>query len=81
VSPPVYCCSKSGCRNGQACVNTNGTSGTCKPECKVRCDCPQGQDCFSGNCFARAGAYCCDKAGCPKGQACQSKTGSNSVCK
>ncbi len=80
VSPPVYCCSKTGCRAGQACVTATGSSSTCPVQCRVRCDCPQGQDCFRGNCFTRRGAYCCDKPGCPRGQACRTRSNQSGTC-
>lgn len=80
VSPPVYCCSKSPCQPGQACVKTDGSTATCAVQCRTRCDCQQGFDCFNGACFRRTGAYCCNKSGCPAGQSCQDTNGRTSVC-
>ena len=77
---PVYCCGKSGCRPGQACVNSNGTASTCAVQCKTHCDCNQGHMCSGGTCYRRPGFYCCDKAGCQSGNVCVDKNGLYSSC-
>lgn len=73
----AYCCNKSGCPKGARCRNAQGAYSVCggppaPQKCKVRCDCPQGQDCQSGKCVRTPNrVYCCNKSGCPPRFACR----------
>ncbi|TNE52155.1 MAG: hypothetical protein EP343_01790 [Deltaproteobacteria bacterium] len=81
--PQTYCCSNAGCPTGQACKDTSNKWGTCsgQPACTSPCDCPQGRDCFRGQCIQVSPAvYCCDNVGCPSGQICYNKSNQQSVC-
>ncbi|MDX9724099.1 MAG: hypothetical protein RBU37_25350, partial [Myxococcota bacterium] len=83
ANPPVYCCENSGCPANQPCVDASGAAGTCARQCTVNCDCPQGQLCTaSGLCVQGVEpAYCCEKEGCPLGEACTSIEGESSTCR
>lgn len=50
-------------------------------DCRVSCDCPQGERCLRNRCVpAVPGAYCCSKTGCPDGLACTFPDGSAGFC-
>ena len=70
------------CENGRwACVAD--PSIACKtPVCTGHCDCPQGMMCAAGGlCVAgKAPVYCCDRKGCPSGQPCYHRDGSQGTC-
>lgn len=85
VHPPVYCCSKTSCPSGQACVDSKGQRGFCPTTtCKTACDCNlQGQSCINGRCVIVTGAarvYCCNKQYCPAGQKCEDTQGNLKLC-
>lgn len=83
VFPAVYCCGASGCPTGQACKDKSNVWSTCagQPACKSPCDCPQGQDCYRGQCIQISPAvYCCDNVGCPPGQTCYDSSNQQSFC-
>jgi len=84
VTPPAYCCSKSGCPAGSACRYKNGAGSTCPSTgaCKVNCDCHQALTCVSGACTKGLGgpAYCCSRPGCPTGSSCTDSSGKTGTC-
>lgn len=83
TQPPVYCCSKAGCTSGSACKDATNQWGKCPTQsaCKTPCDCPQGEDCFNGQCVGIFPAvYCCSNVGCPVGQACIDNANQNGFC-
>jgi hypothetical protein len=84
TSPPVYCCSKPGCPQGQNCRSANNQWGSCgagQAPCQSPCDCEQGEDCYRGQCVGSfPPVYCCTKVGCPQGQACFNAQNAPSLC-
>lgn len=83
TQPPVYCCSKAGCPSGTACQNSSNQWDKCPNQnaCKSPCDCPQGEDCFNGQCVGIfPAAYCCSNVGCPVGQSCIDSNNQAGVC-
>ena len=84
VGAPVYCCSKTPCPTGQACVTTSNTWTTCSggaTGCKQNCDCNQGEACQSGKCLKTTPlTYCCAKLPCPAGTICTNSNGSAGFC-
>ena len=82
-SLPIYCCSKSLCPPGEACITRKNSRSQCAtgPKCTTNCDCPQGQLCYSGGCQkTKVPVYCCEKAGCPEGTICFDKNGTQKTC-
>ena len=60
---------------------TRPDGGQAGDACKSPCDCKQGLDCQSGKCVkASLPIYCCDKPGCPEGEACLIPSGQRSKC-
>ena len=70
-------CPGAGGTTGTIGGGTGGTTGT-TGSCQTACDCPTGEACFQGNCFAapQGKLFCCDDpTNCPSGQYCQSSMG------
>ncbi len=82
-SLPIYCCDKPLCPQNEVCITRQGSRGQCPsgPSCTGTCDCPQGQICLNGGCRALSSpVYCCDKSGCPEGNTCFDKQGTQKTC-
>lgn len=72
-------------------ASCNASTGTCERigsgQCKTHCDCKQGLMCVrgpTGSSICIPGTkpvYCCDKPGCPAGQACTTSSGAQSTCR
>lgn len=83
TTTPVYCCDRDGCPVGQACNDHEDKPSVCaaRQTCKHSCDCKQGLGCVDGFCTAtRNPTYCCERIGCPPGQACESARGGQKTC-
>jgi hypothetical protein len=84
VSSSYYCCDKPGCPTGTTCYDRQGQRSTCgssSNNCKIRCDCNQGQECLNGTCTRTpAAVYCCDLPGCPEGYLCKDLNDRNGFC-
>ncbi|MCB9644879.1 MAG: hypothetical protein H6728_17545 [Myxococcales bacterium] len=82
TSPATYCCEKTGCPAGTACVNSQNVTSVCPGvQCTTSCDCNTGQACVRGRCVSTSPAtYCCDKTPCPSGNTCEDKSGNIKTC-
>ena len=77
---PTFCCERSPCPEGAPCESPRGDA-RCEPGCQTACDCWGGQACVAGRCEQTPEpAFCCERALCPYGVACEHDDGSAGVC-
>ncbi|MBK06591.1 MAG: hypothetical protein CL920_39950 [Deltaproteobacteria bacterium] len=83
LDAPVYCCDRDQCPIGKACLNADGSNGSCdvRTPCKHNCECSQGLACEKGYCTKTSKiVYCCEQSGCPAGEQCESIRGGTKTC-